>query len=333
MKNRNRLLGLIGLLVSAVFVWLAFRGIEFAELAHLLRNANWWWAVPAVAVYFLGHVFRGLRSAIILRPHTKIGWPRAMNLILIGYAANNVLPARLGELIRTVILGRLQKMSKATALSTVFVERIFDGMAIVAILYAITLWHPLPPWAVWLGRLGGAVFLGAFVSVLGVTLLRDRFLKLLSRILTPFPKAGVSKLLEILERLMLGIDFLQPGSALVAIFLLSACVWIAEGTMFAMVLPMFDLEIPRIAAWFATSVTNLGIALPSSPGYVGTFHEFCKESLKVFGADEARALAFAITVHALHYIPVTLTGLIALHAYGFRLGSVTQETEEKKATP
>src|SRR5262245_23208631 len=132
--RRMSTLSWVGLLLSAVFVALALRNINLAEFAAALRHAHWIWVLPAMALYFAGHVFRGLRSRLILKPHTDVSWIRAMNLILAGYAANNVLPARLGELIRTYVLGRLQSMSKATALSTVFVERVFDGMAIVGIL-------------------------------------------------------------------------------------------------------------------------------------------------------------------------------------------------------
>src|SRR6187401_2486069 len=95
----------LGFGLSAFFIWLALRQIDLSTFAASLRNAHWGWVVPAVALYFLGHVFRGIRSQLILAPHTRVPWTRAVNLVLIGYAANNVLPARIGELIRTYVLG------------------------------------------------------------------------------------------------------------------------------------------------------------------------------------------------------------------------------------
>jgi hypothetical protein len=327
--RRMSALSWFGIALSVLFVALALRQIEFTEFSAALRKARWGWVLPALALYFLGHVFRGLRSRLILRPHTEISWVRAMNLILAGYAANNVLPARLGELIRTYVLGRLQEMSKATALSTVFVERVFDGLAIVGILLAVTAgWHDRPAWATTAIALGGAGFLGAFVCILGVVLLERRFLVLASTLLRPFPARLASRALAIFERLLRGMDFLRSARVLGLILLLSLCVWLAEGAMFWATLPVFGLEPSAAMAYFATCITNLGIVLPSSPGYAGTFHYFCALALGAFGVPASTAVAYAVVVHAVHFIPVTFIGIWALHHYGFGLSRVAHEAEE-----
>jgi glycosyltransferase 2 family protein len=332
----------LGMALSGLFVVLAIQKIDLAEFWAALRGARWGWIVPAMLLYFVGHVFRGLRSQLILGPHTSLGALRAMNLVLIGYAANNVLPARLGELIRTYVLGRLQSMSKATALSTIFVERVFDGMAIVAILFAVTYFSV--PGATrlsigqtelsiaWIAWTAATVFFGAFVCVLGVALLQRRFIVLSARLLSPFPAALSAKVLGVLERLMQGMDFLRAGwGVLAAILLLSACVWIAEGAMFWVTLLVFDLPPLAAAAYFATCITNLAIVIPASPGYVGTFHFFCALSLTVFGIPMSTGTAYAVVVHAVHYVPVTLWGIVALHHYGFGLGRVAREVEPEQS--
>ena len=336
--RRMSVLSWIGIAVSLLFIGYALSKIDFAEFAAALRKAHWAWVAPAMALYFVGHLFRGLRSRLILAPHTDISWVRAMNLILAGYAANNVLPARLGELIRSYVLGRLQHISKATALSTVFVERVFDGMAIVAILFAVTLFGvpgtmkirfgELDVSIAWIAWTAAALFFGAFVCILGVALLHERFLSLLERPLRILPHAVGSKVLEILGRLLRGMDFMRSGGLdLLMIFVLSACVWLAEGAMFWMALEIFELPALPTIGYLATCVTNLGIVIPGSPGYAGTFHVFCAQSLQAFGIDVSTVYAYAVVVHAIHYIPVTLTGILALHHYGFGLGRVANAVE------
>jgi glycosyltransferase 2 family protein len=336
--RRMSALSWIGIAVSVLFVALALSKINFAEFGASMRNAHWGWVAPAMALYFVGHLFRGLRSRLILKPHTDISWIRAMNLILAGYAANNVLPARLGELIRTYVLSRLQGISTATALSTVFVERVFDGMAIVAILFAVTLFGVSGTTTIHLGQLdvsiawiawtAGAVFFGAFVCILGVALLQERFLALVERPLRVFPRAVGSKILQILGRLLRGMDFMRSGPlTLLLICGLSACVWLAEGAMFWMALVIFDLPARAAIGYLATCVTNLGIVIPASPGYAGTFHYFCAQSLQAFGIEVSTAYAYAVVVHAIHYIPVTFTGIWALHHYGFGLSRVADEVK------
>ncbi|MBI2569447.1 MAG: flippase-like domain-containing protein [Candidatus Schekmanbacteria bacterium] len=328
----------IGLAVSALFIWMFARNLSAEQVGEVMRRVSPGWLAAALAAYAAGHVFRGLRSRLILAPHARVSWQRGMNLVLVGYAANNVLPLRAGELVRAVLLSRLEPVSVATGVGTLLVERILDGMVLVGILIAATARAAeLPAWAGQAGWVGAAVFFGAMAVMVVAHRWRAAAERAAAWLVRPLPQTSGGALLRFAMRVIDGAAFLSLNRATLAVAALSIAVWLCEGGMMVFALPMTGLsDLPIAAAYFALAVTNLAILMPSSPGYVGTFHYFCALSLTAFGAPAEAAALYAVLSHLVHYIPVTVYGLIAIHRYGFGLRSVAsaaQALAERAAPP
>lgn len=324
-RRRKLLALLVGLLFSAVFVALSLRRIDLQGLWHTLLISHWWpWYLLAPIVYVIGLWVRGIRCQVILRPHCDISTLTATNVVVIGYAANNVLPARMGEVVRAYVLGRRAGVSVSLSLAVTFLERLFDGLAITLLLVVAASFATLPEWSreiLWLAVL---VFLSGATAVVLITAARPFVTKLSRGAAGLLPERFASRLVSILERAFGATDCLKNPAVALSVVLLSVAVWVIEGAMYLVILPAFDLPLAPVWAGMAVSVTNLGILVPSSPGYVGPFHYFCMRTLLIFGVPAETALGYAMVVHALSYIPVTTWGLFALAAYGVRLSTAVE---------
>lgn len=319
--KRRRYALLLGTLVSAFFVYLSFRRIDLHHLAHTLATSHWWpWYVLAPLIYVAGLLARGIRCRTILRPHCDLPTATATNIVVIGYAANNLLPARMGELVRAYVLSRKADLTVSLSLAVTFLERILDGLAITMLLVVAGVFAPLPAWARDILWIAAFVFLSGLAGVVLVMAARSFVIDVARSMTRRLPPHIAERLLSILDRAISSTDCLRSGAVAVKIALLSIAVWAIEGTMFLVILPAFGLPLNPLWACLAVSVTNLGILIPSTPGYIGPFHYFCMQAIMLFGVGEEAALGYAIMAHLLSYIPVTLWGISALAAYGVDLG-------------
>jgi len=323
--HSKRLYAIItGLIFSALFLVLCLRRIDLQGLGTALATSHWWpWYVLAPIIYMCGHFVRGLRCRTILRPHCDLDWWTATNCTIIGYAANNVLPARMGEIVRAYVLGRKADISVSLALAVTFLERLFDGLSITFILVLIASTAPLPAWGKQIMWIATLVFVSASAATVLITAFRPLVLRIVERLARLLPPALRDRLLAILDRAFSATDCLRDPRLTLRVLLLSLAAWLVEGSMFLVLLPAFDLPMRPLWAGTVLSITNLGLLIPSSPGYIGAFHYFCMQALRVFGVAQETALGYAIMAHLLFYIPLTLWGLAAMAIYGVRFGAAT----------
>ena len=325
-RDRRRLYAIvIGLVFSAVFLALALRRIDLHGLQQVLLTSHWWpWYVLAPVIYMLGHFVRGARCRIILRPHCDLSLWTSTNVVIAGYGANNVLPARMGEVVRAYVLSRNAGVSVSLSLAVTFLERLLDGLAIILILVITGWFAPLPDWGRHLLWVAAAIFLSGAVAVALITAARPFVLGVARWATGRLPRGVAERFLGILDRASSATDCLRDGALLGKILALSVGVWLVESAMFLLILPAFNLTPNPAAAGMVMAVTNLGILVPSSPGYIGPFHYFCMQGLRMFGVESETALGYAIMAHLLSYIPVTIWGLSALAAFGVNLGAMAK---------
>src|SRR5512139_1698025 len=124
-----------GILISALFLYLVLRKIDYAQLWQVLKAANYWWLIPGVAVYFIALWVRSWRWHYLLRPLKAIPTQVMFPIVTMGYAGNNIFPARAGEVVRAVVLKRKQDVSISASLATVIIERVFDGIVMLAFVF------------------------------------------------------------------------------------------------------------------------------------------------------------------------------------------------------
>ena len=314
----------LGTLVSLALIILFLWKIDFGQTGRELRDADYSFFAPAVLLYFIALGFRSVRWRYLLL-HLKVIPPwRLYPVVAIGYLANNVLPVRLGELVRAHALGEREGVSKASALATVAVERVMDGLTLI---FLVAVVWPFLPWTdvlkaddgglniLWvvLSVLVGLVFLVGFLVLLALAASPEMGRRLASLVTSVLP-AGLRPRVERLIYLLIeGLGALRNPRRLLVISAISLPVWLIEAAMYYILSISFDLDLPFQVILLVTATSNLATAIPSSIGGIGPFEVVAKSTLVAFsiGAEPAAAYAFFVHIVAL-WIPANLLGLVFL---------------------
>ena len=315
----------LGLVVTAGFLFVFLWRVDFGDIGRELQNANYAYFVPALLLYFVAFWFRSLRWRYLLLHLKPISPWRLYPVVSIGYLANNILPLRLGELVRAHFAGEKEGISKASALASIGVERVMDGLTLL--LFAAIVW-PFLPWtdvlrndsgdlkALWLG-LSVLVVLGLAGGFLVLVLLAaspdlGRRLAGLAGSLAP-PPITRPKVEGVFDQLVIGLGALRSPRRVALICLLSVPVWLLEATMYYVIALSFDLGQPFHVLVLVTATSNLATAIPASIGGIGPFEVVAKSTLVAFGVAAEPAVAYAFFVHIVAlWLPVNLLGLLFL---------------------
>ncbi|OGG49813.1 MAG: hypothetical protein A3F84_28470 [Candidatus Handelsmanbacteria bacterium RIFCSPLOWO2_12_FULL_64_10] len=300
----------IGLLVSVLFLYLSFRKVDLGEMKSALSQAQYLYVLPSIVFLVVGFWIRALRWKILLQPVKPIGMRPLFSATMIGFMANNVLPARLGEFIRADAIGRQAAISRSAAFATIVVERLFDGLTLLLFLVAPLAFASFPDWV----RRAGISALGLYgLSIAFLYLLHVRTetaVQMARYLLRPLPGRISEKLIKQLKLFASGLDVLSQGRHLFSTSGLSLVLWMVNIASLQCILEAFNLDLPWYAAFTVEAILALGVVLPSSPGFVGVFQGFCILALALFGISQGVALGFSVVLHASGYIPVTAIGLV-----------------------
>jgi hypothetical protein len=245
--------------------------------------------------------------------------PVATNVVVIGYAVNNLLPARLGEFARAGMLSERSGLPYAQSLTVTFLERVLDGLVLLLLLLIAASTQPARPWIAVLFPVGAAVFITAAALVLLAVMCPVYVLTLVGRLGRRLPPRIQEILLQLAESVVNGVAYLRRPSDAAKVVALSLTVWLLETTFFCLMLPACGLRLDFRLAMLAMTVTNLAILAPFSPGFIGTFHVFCAQALISIGIAGATAMTYAVIVHLAFFVPITLWGMGILFMYGFTL--------------
>jgi len=315
----------VGIIISGVFLYLAFRKIELREVGQAFKDANYLYAAVSGALMIVSLGARAYRWKYLLSPVKKIGIPSLFSSIMIGFMANNLLPARLGEFVRAYSIGSKENISKSSALATIVVERVFDGFTVLSFLAIVLIFFDFPGWV----EKGGYFAFGFFMSVLVFLIfLRLHTKKVIQRVdslLKFLPASARGKLKNILYSFAEGLQVLKNRSHLIMVIIFSVVVWLVVASAFEFAIIAFDLKLPIYAAFVLMVILALGVMIPSSPGFVGTYHYLCIVSLALFAISKDVALSFSVVAHASGFIPITLIGLYYLWRESLSLRDLTSK--------
>lgn len=317
----------IGLAISLLFLWLALRGIDLRAVRTSLSEIQYGWLVPIMLLHLSIFWIRSIRWGLLVRHLKPLSPATLFPPLAISYLANNTLPLRAGELVRVYLLGRDEGLSKTSLLSGLVLERICDGLALLFFLAIVAVLAVLPLWAQRIGLLAGLVFLGATAFLLGLVFFREPTLSVVRGAEKWLPTPVAQFIERLLTRFIAGLDVLQSPRQLALIFGWSVLVWSAEAAVLGLVAIACGLNLPVLGAFFALVVINLGTMVPASPGYVGTFEFFCLRSLTAFGVAAASAVSFALVLHLVQFLPITLVGLGCLLTQKDSLRTLTTQSE------
>lgn len=326
---------IIGALVSVLFLYLALRKVEYSELWTTLKAARWGYLVPNLVMVVGVMYIRAWRWRLILRPVGDVSYSQVFSSTMIGFMANNVLPARLGEIARAISLGIKTGLSRSAALATIIVERVYDSLTLLIFLWLVFAFSRISELTE-VERISylGWVFLAAnIVLVALLTLLQYRnagFVRVVARLMRPFSQRVQATAREITEKFARGLRIHHNWPTTFGVIVSSLLLWFIMGisNYFVFMALGFD-HLPWEASFVVLVVVSLMISIPSTAGYVGVFHWATQISLQVYGLKESQGLAVAIVLHAAQYIPITLLGFYFLRREHLRLRTVGGTDEPK----
>jgi uncharacterized protein (TIRG00374 family) len=313
----------IGLLLSALFLYLAFRKVDFDQMWNALKKANYWYLPPAILVLFFSHYLRALRWRYLLDPIRRLDTGSLFLSLIIGYGANTVTPAHLGEVLRAYVLSKKREISMSSVFATVVVERIIDVFTLLLLMCLVIFIHPFPGWVLKSGYIMFAGTLGLFLLLVFLKKSDSKGQALLRILLKPLPERYEARMKGMIERFLSGVVRLRRWHDYVAVTILSAPIWVCYALGFYFGLRAFDFISTYQLAWYVSLVllviTTISVVVPSSPGYVGTFHFLCRVSLAMFGVPASSAFSFAIVVHAVMFLPVLALAILFASYEGIRI--------------
>jgi uncharacterized protein (TIRG00374 family) len=304
------------------------KGVKFDDVLRHVREADPFWFVASVLAVTVTFPLRAVRWRVLLRSAAPTAPLKPFwDAVAIGFMANNVLPARAGELVRSYAGNRLIGVPFSTALASVAVERIFDGVIILLLLALGVASASFPPDTTIHGTSiakiassTAAIFIGALVVLILLARFRTTAEPLGDRLLRRMlPARLADKGIAIFHNLLAGLGVLNSTGDVIQVVAWSFAVWLCNGASYWLAFKAFHLDAPASAALVLQGVVALGVAIPAAPGFFGVFELLSRIVLGVYGIPGDRAASFAIAVHMGWFVPITVIGLIVLARTGLSL--------------
>lgn len=298
-----------GLAVSAVFLWLAGRGIDWGDFGRALRETRYLYLVPGIIFTMLGHYSRAARWRYMMAPIKECRVAPLWSATAIAFMVNNLLPARLGEFVRAFVIGRSERVSRSASFATIVYERVVDVFVLILLLWYCMMRISGPDW---LSRSAGilvAFNVALFLLLWAMVRWRARFRATLDRAIRPLPAETKRRVHGSAGAFVDGLGVLSRPSSLAPIAALSVAVWGCAVLGVACCVLAFRMDVPPMASVFLIVLISIGSMIPSAPAFLGTMQFACVVGLGEYGIDRSHALAFSTVYHATQFFPITLAGL------------------------
>jgi uncharacterized protein (TIRG00374 family) len=298
----------LGLLVGAVFVWLLVRQVDVQELPRILRAADSRWVVAALLAFSTGYAIRIERWRRMLGPR-DLRWLDCAGPLMVGFALNNLLPLRAGDLVRVAAFSQRLRSTRGAIAGTLVLERFLDLACLLAAL-ALATWMFAGTSGLWGPFTVGLSVAAALVVILLLLVPSawSRPLEQLARAISRRAPGMGDRVHLQLANILTPLRAASEARTMSALLALSALAWAAEGcTFWFTALSLSSLERPA-GAWYALPVGTLSTLIPGAPGHVGTFDYFGLAAMTATGNDATQAAAFVVLLHALIWLPPTVAG-------------------------
>ena len=340
-----------GIILSLIALYFAFRNVPFADLITYLGSINYLWVLPSTLIVFAGFVLRSVRWQLILSSNQKIGFFSSYHPLIIGFMINCILPGRVGEVARPVILKKKDKIPFSTGLATVLAERVFDiFILIILFIFFLPTAEIDPDLVIKFGNYNlnsktlETVFIGMIqLSILlfvGITAVSFNFTrKIINRIIMAIPSVlffsrvsfkkkihdkVCTPVVNIIENFASGFSFIKSPGLICICIVFSVIIWLLSSFTYY----VFSLGCPGINLSFAEMtavmlIVCFFIALPSAPGFWGLWEAGGVFAMLLFGVSEKEAAGFTLANHAIQMFPVIIMGLISAFITGVDIRRVS----------
>lgn len=313
MTRRQQLLVLIGIAVSILFLWLAFRNLQPETVLQNLGSANLPLLLIAAVWFFASLIVIALRWGFLLKSIQPVPTKELTELVSIGYMGNNVYPFRAGEVLRIVLLWRSHQIPVIKTTTTVLIERVFDGVVMLTfILIGVSFTTIGGDTLRSLANVATPIFIIALAVFLGLAL-RPNILRKIVNIVTQFLPARLGDGLGKLgEQVIEGLEGLRTPADLLGTVVTSYASWMLHVMVYQLVASAFGMNSDYGLMMIVVGAVNLAGLIPASPGQLGVFEFFASQVLIGAGVESSLALTYALTVHVVIWLPVTLLGFYFL---------------------
>jgi uncharacterized protein (TIRG00374 family) len=312
-RTARPLLLVAGLIVTVAGVVFAVRGVALDDTADALRESNLWWLVPSFFVFCAGVGLRGLRWWALFHVDQRPPLREVTRALLVGYFFNNILPMRAGEAARVISLHGRSRTSRAETVGTVVAERVFDLLALLAILFAAYPWLPELSWVRAAAIFALAVVFGVAVLVFVLIRWEDRAIHWL---LSPLRRVRRDGFAERVEHAAVnatrGLVAIRDPRVAIEAMALTVASWVVLSFSYWILMHAFALELPFVAGLLVTITINMGLILPSAPAALGVFEAATVIALDTFDIPRDEALSYALVLHLLNLVPFLVAGAALL---------------------
>lgn len=310
---------LLGLIVATVLLALVFISTNVSDIFDALGDVRLIYLPPAMALLALSVWFQALRWRYLLRPLVDVPTHRLYPVVFVGHLGNSIVPLRAGELFRALILKRREGVSRMTALSTLIVERAFDGLALTALLivFATTVHSSNRLWQ--LSAVAGVLFGLATAVLILAALNEEKASSIADAVIDRLPARSRPHLRRWFRSFLTGTAALRTLSGLTIVLLTTAAFWLTIGLVYAIVGEAFNMHKGFDTYLLVTAAANLSVSIPSSQGGLGPFEFFVRETLVFSGIAAPLATAYALVLHATILLTMIVAGIISLRVIGASL--------------
>jgi uncharacterized protein (TIRG00374 family) len=299
-----------------------------------LVRVDYRYILLAVVCTFISYFLRAVRWHYLLIPEKRIPLSSLYPATIIGYMANNLLPARLGEFVRAFVLAQREGLKTPTVFASLVIDRLFDGFTVMLILLYTLFTLRLPQGlseAETVLRTGGVVTFVLYAGVVAfLFLLKRQTMRTLAWtgfLLKPFPQKLSDRVIPLLGSFISGIKMSSKGGHIAAVLASSLFIWLFCVIPVDLVLQGFGIHLPITAAMFILVLLVFAVMVPASPGFIGTYHYACFKGLSAFGIEESISVSIALVIHGISFFPVIIAGFYHLWRSNMSLNMVRKAGE------
>jgi hypothetical protein len=328
MPKRQRVAIIGGLLVSAIALWFAFHGLHLGDVWLHIREAHIGWLLLGVLLFFMSMTLIAWRWGFLLRDFGLIPTAYLTGLVSICYMGNNVYPLRAGEFLRIFLLQRDYRVPVVRTTTTIFIERIFDGVIMLGFIVIPLQFINVDSQALRLVFTATTIFFVVALAAFVVLALRPDLLRTLahwSARLLPDRIGHIA--LKLSQDVTDGMAGLRNPRYLLGMVVGSIATWLFNASVYWAVAVAFDIHVEFLVMLVVCGAVNLAGVLPASPGQIGVFEASVKTVLAAVGVREDLATAYAVVVHVVIWLPPTVLGFALLARRGLGVNALIHQQQ------
>lgn len=302
----------LGVLVLLAAVGWAVHGVDFTTVLDTWENANQWLLLAVLGLTSADLLLRALAWKVIIDPMKHAPLKHVLPSYLIGMFSNVVLPLKLGDIAGSYYLGRSEHMSKVALISTVVIQRVFEGFTLLFVIVWVAALSSLP-FLVQRGMILFAVLVASIGALMyAAVVYRQKILRLVTYVLKRYFRRVSEQVPDLLRSVFLGATAIRNARVVTAIVLLHLCSWSVQIAMVKLTADALHVELDVLSSAVVLIVVNIGIMIPLSPGNLGTYQLLFILALSLFTVGKSVALGFGVLYQVVQGVPVILGGAVSL---------------------